>query len=180
MSSDKPSVPKRLLNITLGNVNPEELGDGLIRQVIIPRIKGLLFDIVTEAAGYVFLGTPITPQDFYTVNRTSTRALNTTATGYNNIYLRNNNITSGGYPKPIAIEFENSASARNALKELKDAIRVRGYATVEMLYLITGADKPSPMDSQFGWTTLGSNVKISANKNGLWVLTMPNPVKILR
>ena len=169
----KTRKKSELRKFTDGFVSEDARGVGsyVLMEVLLPTVKRVIVDIITEGANIIFYGG-------------SSRSKPSNSGGY--VSYRNYSDRSGGYQPSRDtrssgrfdyedIGFTTRGEAEAAFMQLEDVIDKYGYATVADLYDM--ADLTAPYTSnRYGWTSM-RNATIASTRDG-YVIKMPRAMPI--
>lgn len=137
------------------------LGDYIIHDIIIPKVKDLLYDIVTggtDRALYGSSGSRPAQRNYTSYGR----YYSTTGSGVTSTYYGTTGSTNSTGISSIKtghsvdeILFDSRAEAEDVLEDMLQIIEEYGSASVMDLYDLVGCGS-SYTDTQYGWFNLGS------------------------
>ena len=155
--------------------------ESLIREVVIPTIKGFLADIFIGGIERTLYGS--SGRGTSNVGRTLTNSLvrSVTSTPYNDYTQAQRTQVINNQPRFSFrdVVMRDRSSAEDLLRTLREAIDRYGNVSVAELYdALDATDEAGSdyMDNKWGWTNL-DNVQIKRVNYGYW-LDLPRPVAL--
>lgn len=176
-SRRKKSAWDKLIGIVRSD-DTHTVGGYILKDVILPSIRDLIYDVVTQGAHrslYRGGGGPVSGGIRGGRGRTRYEEA---YRGRDEPVVGSRNRIPTAIPKNIAsnetydeIEFDTHAEANTVLQHLSIQIEHHGFTTVADLYRLSDVT-PDPLDSQWGWDSL-VNARVTRNRAGSFVLNMP-------
>lgn len=151
----------------------------LLENVIIPGLKKLFLDGVTNAATTAVYGTKGNP------NKNSVKIGGSFVNSIGNIAYGSMSTANRAPFKPITnsvysvtnIEFNSVTAARTVLDSMNDILAMQGCITVNQYYDILGIPSSNPNDENFGWRDLSNTVILPQNDG--YILSFPKVVTLI-
>lgn len=143
------------------------------KNVVVPRLRQLLYEIVNNAARGIFLGEPVAEFSLTQSRRRDYNSISSPKT-----YAAPNRIdvsasASNGAFYSDDVKFDDYGQARIALDILDEIMEDSGVVTISDLYG-TVDDRTAPFTGNYyGWTDI-SSAKIKTDGNRYWI-KLPRP-----
>ena len=171
----KQPLGKRLFHAFFMANSIKEIGDNLLFQVFIPQLKTMVEGMFGKGVHMLFFGdTNVTTAPTTTNTITGTNFVNYGAVQQQTKAAVLTVRTATDFDMPIVPTKED---ALKVINELREIIKINGYATVGQMY-ITVNRTPDYPDEYYGWRDLSSADAIP-QPDGRWLVGLPKAV-ILR
>ena len=144
------------------------------KNVVVPRLRQLLYEIVNNAARGIFLGEPVAEFSVSPNRKRDYNSISNTPRSFTNSNRTDISAASpGGAFYSDDVKFEDYGQARLALDILDEIMEDSGVVTIADLYG-TVDDHTAPFTGNYyGWTDI-SSAKIKTDGNRYWI-KLPRP-----
>lgn len=158
--------------------NIESAKEKTLGEIIIPGVKTLIFDTLTDMLDIMLFGGNGAPMGRYAASPRVRKGGQTSYDKYYNGKTTGNGTRGGSYRDvpydPDDIILDTRAQANNALNELNNIILKYGQASVANFYDIVGVTGEWT-DNRYGWTSLrGAGIK--PVRDGFMIILPPTVV----
>lgn len=158
--------------------NIESAKEKTLGEIIIPGVKTLIFDTLTDMLDIMLFGGNGAPMGRYAASPRARKGGQTSYDKYYNSKTTGNGTRGGSYRDvpydPDDIILDTRAQANNALNELNNIILKYGQASVANFYDIVGVTGEWT-DNRYGWTSLrGAGIK--PVRDGFMIILPPTVV----
>lgn len=138
----------------------------VVHDVLIPKIKDIVTNIINESVNRLFYGRPAASnqQAKSTVYYNMSNSMNKPVPRENKSVYDFDNLV-----------YANQTDAENVLLKLKLEVEHYGHVSVGFYYDITGRDS-EPTDYNYGWYNLKNSKPVSCAEG--WMLQLPQPIPL--
>ena len=169
------------LKASLVSDDNRSVGSYLLLDVIVPNVRDLIFDIITQGASRSLYG----GESRHAPRGGRSRRNDTSYTSYDRMYREdvrrpNREMSRRGRENHEfdEVEFPSRLDADVVVDALVENIKKYGETTVADLYSLAGIT-PDAIDSRWGWDDL-RQARVHRARNGMYVLDMPPTLELGR
>lgn len=173
VKTQKKSVFKRLGGAIFSE-SPDSIGGYIVKEVVVPYVKDIIFDTIMNAASMAMYGSP----------RNGRRSGGRVVSRSNDGYIQYGSYSSGSSEKSRSVSedkwtgrinvdniiFGMSSEAHEVLDALSERLEHYGTVTVQDLYDLIGVTTPKTA-MYWGWTDISDACVRQTNEG--WLLDLP-------
>lgn len=178
VTTRKPKASKKFFSKIFSNEDVINVKDYIVGDVVVPAIKDIIADTVTNAINMILYGETKGRRSYYKGGASYKSYSKYFESPYSHRPTRKKPISNADPFDLDEIILEDYADADDALTEMCELIDTYGNASVADLYDILGLDCPWTW-RDYGWEALGKAEAIRL-PDGNYILDLPRPRKLVK
>jgi len=174
----KPQTPKGVKGFLIQN-DFRDIRDGVINDIIAPKVKDLFYDIIEGIVGTIESSFQMMIFGDYRPSTSSRRIGDRVS--YNSFSKKQNSPTPSVSSAFICddLSYESKGDAELVLMAMKEHLRVYPYVTVAQMYEFSNMSQPNWTSNNYGWNDL-SGAMVKRNFDGEYIIDLPKAKPINR